>query len=85
MNTTIDKAGRIVIPAAMRADLGFKPGQPLEILVEDGSVRIFRKVRRPKLVRVGKRLIARPQVKAKDLPRVDLAALVEEERSRWPL
>jgi len=33
---------------------------------------------------VGKRLVARPTVRDRELPAVDLAALVDEERNRWP-
>jgi hypothetical protein len=36
----------------------------------------------PKLVRVGKRLVARPTAKTKRLPAVDVARLIEEERNR---
>jgi hypothetical protein len=36
------------------------------------------------LVRVGKRLVARPTAGADNRPKIDVAALVEEERSRWP-
>jgi hypothetical protein len=36
------------------------------------------------LVRRGKRLIARPTAPANELPEIDVAALVEEERNRWP-
>jgi AbrB family looped-hinge helix DNA binding protein len=72
MKTTIDKAGRVVIPAPIRARAGFKPGTELEVIMDDVSVRLLRRVPGPKLVRVGK------------LPPIDLADLVAEERDRWP-
>ena len=84
MKTTIDKAGRVVIPAPIRARAGLRPGTQLEVVLDDVSVRLFRRVPGPKLVRVGKRLVARPTVRDRDLPLVDVAALVEEERNRWP-
>ena len=84
MKTTIDKAGRVVIPAPIRAKVGLKPGTEIEIAVEDGSIVLRRNVPGPRIVRVGKRLVARPSVPLKDLPAVDLARLVEEERDRWP-
>jgi AbrB family looped-hinge helix DNA binding protein len=84
MKTTIDKAGRVVIPAPIRARAGLRPGTEVEILLDDLSVRLVRHVPRPRLVRVGRRLVARPSVSAKDRPDVDVAALVEEERNRWP-
>jgi len=84
MKTTIDKAGRVVIPAPIRARAGLRPGTEVEILLDDLSVRLVRHVPRPRLVRVGRRLVARPSVAAKDRPDVDVAALVEEERNRWP-
>jgi AbrB family looped-hinge helix DNA binding protein len=84
MRTTIDKAGRVVIPAAIRARAGLRPGTGVEILLDDLSVRLVRHVPRPRLVRVGRRLVARPTAAAKDLPDVDVAALIEEERNRWP-
>jgi hypothetical protein len=37
----------------------------------------------PRLVKVGHRLVARPHGPANGRPIVDVAALVEEERSRW--
>ena len=60
MRTTIDKAGRVVIPAAIRDRAGLTPGTELEITVDDTSVRIERVAPGPKLVRVGRRLVARP-------------------------
>lgn len=84
MKTTIDKAGRVVIPAPIREKAGFKPGTELEVIMDDVSVRLVRRVPGPKLVLVGKRLVARPTVSATKLPRLDLADLVTRERDRWP-
>ena len=41
-------------------------------------------VRLPRLVRVGKRLVARPTIAAAKLPRVDFSTLVAKERARRP-
>jgi AbrB family looped-hinge helix DNA binding protein len=84
MKTTIDKAGRVVIPAAVRARAGFTPGTEIDVLIEDASIRLVRAAPGPRLERVGQRLIARPQVAARKLPKVDVAKLIEEERNRWP-
>jgi AbrB family looped-hinge helix DNA binding protein len=40
MIATIDKAGRIVVPKRLREELGFKPGQPLELSAVDGRLEI---------------------------------------------
>ena len=85
MKTTIDKAGRVVIPSQIRARAGLRPGTELEVFLDDGSVRLVKAVTPPRLVKVGKRLVARPSVPSLKLPAVDLARLVEEERDRWPL
>jgi AbrB family looped-hinge helix DNA binding protein len=84
MKTTIDKAGRVVIPAPIRLRAGLRPGTQLEVVLDDVSVRLLRKVPGPRLVRVGKRLVARPTARDRDLPMVDVAAMVEDERNRWP-
>jgi AbrB family looped-hinge helix DNA binding protein len=84
MMTTMDKAGRVVIPAAVRNRAGLKPGTELEIVTDDLGIRLVPTGPAPKLLRRGKRLIAKPAVGKKELPEVDLAAMVEEERNRWP-
>jgi AbrB family looped-hinge helix DNA binding protein len=40
MKTTIDAAGRIVVPKRLRDELGMQPGQVLELEVTDGRLLI---------------------------------------------
>jgi AbrB family looped-hinge helix DNA binding protein len=84
MRSTIDRAGRVVIPAAIRDRAGLAPGSELEITEDELGVRIQRVAPGPKLVKVGRRLVARPSMVARDRPTIDVAALIEEERNRWP-
>jgi AbrB family looped-hinge helix DNA binding protein len=84
MRTTIDKAGRVVIPAAVRQRAGLVPGAVLEIVEDEFGVRLERVADGPRLVKIGRRLVARPTVAPEDRPAIDVAALVEDERNRWP-
>jgi AbrB family looped-hinge helix DNA binding protein len=84
MRTTIDKAGRVVIPAAVRERAGLTPGTELEISVDEFGVRLERVAPGPRLLRIGKRLVARPTAPPDARPAIDIASLVEEERNRWP-
>ena len=74
----------MVIPASIRDRAGLTPGTELEVTADDTGVRIERVAPGPKLVRIGKRLVARPTVAPDNRPAVDVAALIEEERNRWP-
>lgn len=40
MRTTIDSAGRIVVPKQMRDELGLNGGQELEITTRDGHLEV---------------------------------------------
>jgi AbrB family looped-hinge helix DNA binding protein len=84
MIVTIDKAGRVVIPAALREKAGIRPGSEVEITFDEICLRLAPRAKRPRLVRIGKRLVARPTAPMSDRPVADVAALVEEERNRWP-
>ncbi len=84
MKTSIDRAGRVVIPAAIRERAGFLAGAELDVTLDDTGVRLERVAPGPRLVKVGRRLVARLTVASQARPVVDAAALVEEERNRWP-
>jgi AbrB family looped-hinge helix DNA binding protein len=40
MRTTIDSAGRIVVPKRLRDEMGVQPGQVLELEVRDGRLQV---------------------------------------------
>jgi len=40
MRTTIDAAGRIVVPKALRDELGFEAGRELELRAVDGRLEV---------------------------------------------
>jgi AbrB family looped-hinge helix DNA binding protein len=84
MRTTIDKAGRVVIPAAIRERTGLSAGALIEITEDETGVRLERVAPGPKLVKIGRRLVARPSAPPDARPALNIASLVEEERNRWP-
>jgi AbrB family looped-hinge helix DNA binding protein len=84
MRITIDKAGRVVIPAGVRERAGLTAGTTLDLTVDEFGIRLQRVAPGPRLVKVGRRLVARPTAAPDDRPAVDVAALIEEESNRWP-
>lgn len=62
MKTTIDAAGRLVIPKAIRESAGLRPGQQINVEYRDGKVEIEPAEQVVKLVRRGSRwvLVAPP-------------------------
>lgn len=40
MRTTIDRAGRLVVPKQLREELGFGAGQELELTAVDGKLEV---------------------------------------------
>lgn len=65
MRTTIDKAGRVVVPKAMRDELGLDGGSEVEIALVDGHVEIEPATSHIRLERRGGRLVA---VADRDMP-----------------
>jgi AbrB family looped-hinge helix DNA binding protein len=76
MKTTIDHAGRLVIPKDIRRESGIKPGMPLEVRWEKGAIAITPSPLAVKLERKGRLLVAVP---TKDTARL-LADTVERTR-----
>lgn len=60
MKTTIDQAGRLVIPKDIRRESGIKPGMPLEVRWEKGAIAITPAPLPVKLERKGRLLVAVP-------------------------
>jgi AbrB family looped-hinge helix DNA binding protein len=67
MKTTIDNAGRLVIPRDIRREAGLKPGMRLDVRWENGMITITPAPLPVKLERKGRLLVAVP---TKDTPRV---------------
>lgn len=61
MKTTIDQAGRIVVPKAIREAAGLSPGTPLEIRVVGNHIELEPAPLPVRLARLGKFLVAIPQ------------------------
>lgn len=74
----------MVIPAAVRERAGFTPGIELRISIDEFGIRLERIAPGPRLVKVGRRLVARPTAPVSARPAIDVAAVVEDERNRWP-
>jgi AbrB family looped-hinge helix DNA binding protein len=62
MKTTIDSAGRIVVPKSLRQALDIKPGQTLEIRAGDGRLEIEIAATSMTLQKRGKDVVAVPDV-----------------------
>jgi len=58
MRTTIDSAGRVVIPKTIREAAGLTPGQELDAEYRDGAIVVEPAPRKVKLVRKGSLLVA---------------------------
>jgi AbrB family looped-hinge helix DNA binding protein len=58
MRTTIDAAGRLVIPKAIREQAGLRPGIELDVRLSDGVVEIEPAPSRVTLVQEGRFLVA---------------------------
>ena len=78
MKATIDSAGRIVVPKALRQALGLEPGQALEITACDGRLEIEIAATPIQLIKRGVGVVAVPDA---DLPALT-ADLVRETLER---
>lgn len=76
MTTTMDAAGRLVIPREIRREASLEPGVPLEVRWRDGVIEIEPQPLAVTLERRGRLLVARPRTKVGALR----AATVERTR-----
>jgi AbrB family looped-hinge helix DNA binding protein len=61
MKTTIDEAGRLVIPKEIRRQAGLRPGTSVEVKLEQGRIEITPAPLPVKLKRRGRLLVAIPE------------------------
>ncbi len=80
MRTTIDKAGRIVVPKAMRDELGLNGGSEVEIVLVDGRIEIEPVASHIRLERKRGRLVAASDREMPVLTADQVRALLEKLR-----
>jgi len=67
MKTTMDMAGRLVIPKDIRHQAGLRPGAPLDVRWRDGRIEIEPAPVPVTLVRKGRFVVAVPQLEGPPL------------------
>ena len=67
MTTTIDAAGRLVIPGPVRREAALEPGMPLDVRWRDGIIEIEPQPLPVSIERRGRLLVATPTVKVRPL------------------
>lgn len=80
MKTTIDSAGRVVIPRAARVAAQLEPGTELEVLVENGVIQLEPVVKSARLVRRGRLLVAASEEPVPPLRQAQVDQTLEEVR-----
>jgi AbrB family looped-hinge helix DNA binding protein len=80
MKTAIDAAGRVIVPKALRDELGLAPGRKLDIRARDGVLVIEPLPTRVVLVRKGKRLVAKPAEKLPTLTQDEVRGVLDGSR-----
>ena len=82
MKTTIDRAGRVVIPKALRDRAGLRPGTELEIRCSNGVIEVAPAAPRGRVVREGAFLVWEPESGAGTVSEEEIVELVEADRER---
>lgn len=67
MITTMDHAGRLVIPSEIRREAALEPGTPMEVRWRDGVIEIEPQPLGVKLEQKGHLLVAKPRTKVPTL------------------
>jgi len=80
MRSTIDKAGRVIVPKAMRDELGLTGGTEIEIGLVDGRIEIAPVASHIRLERKRGRLVAASDREMPVLTSDEVRALLEKLR-----
>jgi AbrB family looped-hinge helix DNA binding protein len=80
MRTTIDRAGRIVVPKRLRDELGLRGGEELEVSVREGRLEIERPRVGVVMTRRGRGLVAEPEADVPVLTAEAVRDLLEQVR-----
>ena len=80
--STIDAAGRLVLPKEIRDEAQLEPGMPLSISYHDGRIEIEPAPREVRLVRKGRVLVAVPVEKGPVLTAKTVQKTLEAVRNR---
>jgi AbrB family looped-hinge helix DNA binding protein len=82
MKTTIDRAGRLVIPRKIREAAGIQPGSELTIRVTDGRIEIEPAPLEVRLVKRGSLTVAMPRRRVAPLTSEDVGQTLDRLRRR---
>jgi AbrB family looped-hinge helix DNA binding protein len=82
MKTTIDAAGRLVVPKKIRDEAGISPGSELTIRVADGVIEIEPAPLEVRLVRRGGLTVAVPRRRIPPLAEAEVAKTLARVRRR---
>jgi AbrB family looped-hinge helix DNA binding protein len=80
MKTAIDAAGRVIVPKALRDQLGLSAGRELEIRARDGALIIEPAPTPMTVVKRGKRVVAKPKEQLPQLTQEEVRAALEGSR-----
>jgi AbrB family looped-hinge helix DNA binding protein len=82
MKTTIDRAGRLVVPKKIREEAGIRPGAELSIRVADGRIEIEPAPLEVRLVKRGSLTVAVPRKEVVPLTPDDVERTLDRLRRR---
>jgi AbrB family looped-hinge helix DNA binding protein len=82
MKTTIDRAGRLVVPRQLRQAAGIRPGEAVELMAKDGAIIIRPAETEMRLEKQGRFMVIVPEVPIEPLGEEIVTKTLEEIRER---
>ena len=81
MKTTIDAAGRVVVPKALRQAVGLRPGSEIEIRVSDGRIEMEPAPLEVRTEKRGGLVVAVPSVPVPEMSRATVDETIDTLRT----